>query len=65
MNIFVEEFLLETADKYGFLSNGNLEIHGVNDATEYSDTIVCYDWLNLVFMILFYVGSNVYYGYVR
>jgi len=42
---FVEEFLLEAPNQYGFLSNGNLQIQGINDAEEYSDTMVCCDWL--------------------
>lgn len=41
--IFIEDFLLEAPDKYSFLSNGNLQIQGVTDANEYSDTMVCYD----------------------
>lgn len=38
--IFAEEFLLEVPNHYGFLSNGNLQIHGVNDVQEYADTMV-------------------------
>lgn len=37
---FLEEFLLEAPDQYRFLSNGNLQIQGINDAKEYSDTLV-------------------------
>lgn len=33
-----EEFFFQPAEKYKFLSNGNLPVAGINDAQEYEDT---------------------------
>lgn len=61
--VFVEEFLLEAPNQYKFLSNGNLQVQGINDAQEYSDTMVCFDWLLTYDVQPFcFIGSNVYYG---
>ena len=42
---FAEEFLLEAPNQYSFLSNGNIQVQGIDDPAEYSDTMVCFDWL--------------------
>lgn len=33
-----EEFFFQPAEKYKFLSNGNLPVAGINDAQEFEDT---------------------------
>ncbi|XP_065898509.1 myosin-9-like [Dysidea avara] len=34
-----KEYLLEAASQFSYLSNGNLQVQGVNDSDEYSDTM--------------------------
>lgn len=34
-----EEYLFENVKNYAFLSNGNVQVPGVNDASEYADTL--------------------------
>ena len=45
MLYFVEEFLLEAPDQYRFLTNGNVQVAGIDDRSDFADTMVCYDQL--------------------
>jgi len=59
---FSEEFLLEAPSQYSYLSNGNLQVQGVSDSGEYSDTMVSCDWFGSMVVMSHFIGSNVHYG---